>query len=29
VLRHDRFYRGRYHDTIVMSILADEYRALS
>ena len=29
VLRQDRFYRGRYHDTIVMSILADEYRALS
>ena len=29
VLRQDRFYRGRYHDSIVMSILADEYRALS
>ena len=28
VLRQDRFYRGRYHDTIVMSILDDEYRAL-
>ena len=28
LLRQDRFYRGRYHDTIVMSILADEYRAL-
>jgi RimJ/RimL family protein N-acetyltransferase len=28
VLREDRFYRGRYHDTIVMGILEGEYRAL-
>jgi len=27
-LREDRFYRGRYHDTIVMGILDSEYRAL-
>jgi RimJ/RimL family protein N-acetyltransferase len=27
-LRKERFYRGRYHDTIVMGILDDEYRAL-
>ena len=29
VLREDRFYRGRYHDTIVMGILESEYRATS
>jgi RimJ/RimL family protein N-acetyltransferase len=29
VLRKERFYRGRYHDTIVMGILDDEYRALA
>ena len=28
VLRSDRFYRGSYHDTIVMGILESEYRAL-
>ena len=28
VLRKDRFYRGRYHDTIVMGILENEYRAI-
>ncbi|HEY6417466.1 MAG TPA: GNAT family protein [Candidatus Binataceae bacterium] len=28
VMREDRFHRGRYHDTIVMGILAEEYRAL-
>ncbi|HEV2169455.1 MAG TPA: GNAT family protein [Candidatus Binatus sp.] len=27
-LREDRFYRGKYHDTIVMGILESEYRAL-
>ena len=29
VLRSERFYRGRYHDTIVMGILESEYRAIS
>jgi len=28
VLRSERFYRGRYHDTIVMGILESEYRVL-
>ncbi len=28
VLRKERFYRGSYYDTVVMGILADEYRAL-
>jgi RimJ/RimL family protein N-acetyltransferase len=27
-LRHDRFARGRYWDTVVMSVLEDEFRAL-
>jgi RimJ/RimL family protein N-acetyltransferase len=29
VLRKDRFLGGRYYDTIVMGILADEFRALN
>ncbi len=29
VLRGDRFYRGKYHDTIVMGILESEYRAIT
>ena len=28
VLRHEHFGNGRYHDTIVMAILENEYRAL-
>lgn len=28
VLRDDRFHRGRFHDTLLMAILEDEYRTL-
>jgi RimJ/RimL family protein N-acetyltransferase len=29
ILRHDRFIDGKYHDTIVMAILEDEYREVA